>query len=290
MQSINPQDFEFLNGTTWTRNERRMLRHMLEKDGIQFMRYYFKLREGTKLIRNWHHYVIQYVLDAVYQQKINRLVINIAPGYTKTELAVINFISHGLALNPRAKFIHASYSDSLAQENSSKIKDIITSVEFQELWPMAVRVDSKSKKKWFTELGGGMLAVPAGGQIQGFRAGRMEEGFTGAFIIDDPIKSDDAYSNVKRDSVNRLFNSTMRSRLALESIPMIVIMQRLHEEDLAGYLLQGGSGDKWHHLVIPTHLTAEVLERPYPKEYTHGKQIHLQGVLDALHGGKEYAF
>ena len=116
------------------------------------------------------------------------------------------------------------------------------------------------------------------------------KGFTGAFIIDDPIKSDDAYSNLKRGNVNRLFNSTMRSRLALESVPIIVIMQRLHEEDLAGYLLQGGSGDIWHHLVIPTYLTEEVLNKPYPKENTHSKHIKIQGVLDALHGGPAYDF
>lgn len=274
----------------WSHNERRMLKYMLEQDGIQFMRYFFKHREGNKMLRNWHHYVIEYVLQAVFDQKIDRLIVNIAPGYSKTEQVVLNFIHRGLALNPRSKYIHASYSGDLAQENSSKIKEGIESPYFQELWPMKVRVDSKGKKRWFTQLGGGMMAAPAGGQITGFRAGRMEEGFTGAFVIDDPVKPDDAYSAVKRNAINNRFNNTMRSRLAVETVPMIVIMQRIHEDDLSGYLLKGGSGDRWHHLVIPTHLTEEVLDAKYPADYTHGHRIDINGVLQALHGGPQYAF
>lgn len=274
----------------WSYNELRMLKYMLENDGIQFMRYFFKHREGTKMLRNWHHYVIEYVLQAVYDGKINRLIVNIAPGYSKTEQVVLNFIARGLALNPRSKYIHASYSGDLAQENSSKIREMVGSEEFQELWPMDIRVDSKGKKRWFTELGGGMLAAPAGGQITGFRAGRMESGFTGAFVIDDPVKPDDAYSAVKRNAINNRFNNTMRSRLAVEEVPMVIIMQRIHEDDMSGYLLKGGSGDKWHHLVIPTLLDEETMDTPYNKDYTHGIPVDINGVLEALHGGKEYEF
>lgn len=274
----------------WSYNELRMLKYMLENDGIQFMRYFFKHREGTKMLRNWHHYVIEYVLQAVYDGKINRLVVNIAPGYSKTEQVVLNFIARGLAINPRSKYIHASYSGDLAQENSSKIKEMVGGEQFQELWPMDIRVDSKGKKRWFTELGGGMLAAPAGGQITGFRAGRMESGFTGAFVIDDPVKPDDAYSAVKRNAINNRFNNTMRSRLAVEEVPMVIIMQRIHEDDMSGYLLKGGSGDKWHHLVIPTLLDDETMDRPYPDDYTHGIPIDINGVLEALHGGKPYEF
>ncbi len=274
----------------WLPNEKRMLRYMLANDGIQFMRYFFKLREGTTMLRNWHHYVIEYVLQAVFDGKINRLIINIAPGYTKTEIAVLNFICRGLALNPRAKFIHASYSGALAEENSSKIKECIASQEFQDLWPMRIRADSTAKKRWFTEEGGGMMAAPAGGQITGFRAGRMEEGFTGAFIIDDPVKPDDAYSMVKRTGINNRFNNTMRSRLAVETVPMIVIMQRIHEDDLTGFLLKGGSGDSWHHLSIPAFLSDEAINGDYSEDFMCGMPIDIGKILDALKGGPAYAF
>lgn len=282
---ITPDNIE-----PWSLNEKRMLKYMLENDGIQFMRYFFKHREGTKMLRNWHHYVIEYVLQAVYDGKIQRLIVNIAPGYSKTEQVVLNFIARGLAINPRSKYIHASYSGDLAQENSSKIKEIVGSEEFQELWSMDIRVDSKGKKRWFTEKGGGMMAAPAGGQITGFRAGRMESGFTGAFVIDDPVKPDDAYSAVKRNAINNRFNNTMRSRLAVETVPMINIMQRIHEDDLSGYLLKGGSGDVWYHLTIPTLLSDEEINREYPEDYTHGKPISINGILEALHSGVPYVF
>lgn len=274
----------------WTFNEKRMLKFMLERDGISFMRYFFKLREGSKLKLNWHHYIIEYVLQAVLDGHINRLIINVAPGYMKTEIAVRNFIARGLALNARAKFIQTSYSDTLVQENSSKIKDTIILPEFQDLWPMKVRDDRSSNKRWFTNYGGGMMAVPSGGQITGFRAGRMEEGFTGAFIIDDPVKPDDAYSAVSREKINNRFNNTMRSRLAVENNPMVVIMQRIHENDLTGYLLKGGSGDVWYHLNIPTLFSEEILNKPYKEEYTHGKLINIDSILSAIRGEVEYAF
>ena len=222
----------------WSYNERRMLKFMLENDGIQFMRYFFSLREGNKMIRNWHHYVIEYVLQGVFDCNIDRLIINIAPGYTKTEQAVLNFISRGIALNPRSKYIHTSYSGDLAQENSSKIKQTVQSPEFQEIWPMQTRTDTKGKKRWFTELGGGMMATASGGQITGFRAGRMESGFTGAFINDDPVKPDDAYSNVKRNAINNRFNNTMRSRLAVESVPMITLCSGYTKTTLPGFCLK----------------------------------------------------
>lgn len=275
----------------WTYKEKRMLKYMLEQDGMQFMRYFFKVREDSVMIRNWHHYLIEYVLQAVYDLKIARLIINIAPGYTKTELAVLNFICRGLALNPRSKYIHTSYAGKLVNTNSAKIRQTIRSPEYQELWPMKIRVDADAKGEWYTEQGGGILAAAAGGQLTGFRAGRMDEGiFTGAFINDDPVKPKDAYSTVKRSAVNNDFNNTMRSRLAIESVPMINIMQRIHEDDLSGYLLRGGSGDIWHHLTIPTLLSEEVLNKPYPEDYTHGIPISINGILSAMHSGIPYDF
>lgn len=286
MQFQIVDDLEF----DWSINERRMLKYMFETDGMMFMRYFFKLRENTKMLLNWHHYVIEFVLQAVIDGSINRLIINVSPGYTKTELAVLNFICRGLALNPRAKFIHTSYSGDLALENSSKIRDTIKSLEFQELWPMGIRVDTTAKKRWFTEFGGGMMAAPSGGQITGFRAGRMEPGFTGAFINDDPVKPDDAFSDPKRNAVNNRFNNTMRSRLAIETIPMINIMQRIHESDLTGFLLRGGSGDMWHHLVLPARIDEEFLEKKYHEDYTHGIPIDINEVLNCIRTGEQYDF
>ncbi len=251
---------------------KKILREYLKRDGNAFDRYFFKQRENVEWILNKHHELIDRTLQRVLDGDITRLIINISPGYTKTEKAVINFIARGLAINPKAKFIHASYADDLALRNSQAIRDTVECEGFQELYPMTIRTDMNAKKCWFTNEGGGMMAVAAGGAITGFRAGRMEKGkFTGAFIIDDPIKPDDAYSASKRNRVNNRFNNTMKSRLAVESVPIVVIMQRVHEDDLCGFLLKGGSGEKWHHLVLPALIEEEI--DPYPEEYTYGVPI-----------------
>lgn len=261
-----------------TPNQLRLLRHLCEQDFLAFSRFVFRIRESQKFIVSEHHRLICKALESVVKGDIKRLIINIPPGYTKTELAVISFISWGLALNPQAKFMHLSFSDDLAMENSQKIRDVILSPEFQALWPMQLRADSKAKKKWWTNQGGGLMAAPTGGTVTGFRAGRMQPGtFTGALVIDDPIKPDDAYSDTTRTRVNNRIPNTVKSRVAIESeTPIIVIGQRVHEEDTTGFLLKGGSGDKWHHLCIPVEVPDT--SRPYPREYTHGIEMSLDGL------------
>lgn len=222
-----------------------------ELDGLYFARYFFKQRTGGKMLVNAHHKVIVDTLQKVIDGEITRLIVNVPPGYTKTELFSINFIARGLALNPRARFLHLSYSHNLALLNSATARNIIKSSAYQSMWQMALRDDSDSKAMWWTEQNGGVYASSAGGQVTGFRAGHMESGWQGALIIDDPVKPDDAYSEIVRDGVNNRFNETIKSRLAVETTPIIVIMQRIHYHDLSGYLLRGGSGEKWHHLNLP---------------------------------------
>ncbi|HID4241223.1 TPA: DNA-packaging protein [Klebsiella pneumoniae] len=244
-----------------------------EEDGLYYARYFFKQRTGGKMIVAPHHKVIQKTLDRVIDGEIQRLIINVPPGYTKTELATINMMGRGLALNCRARFMHLSYSHNLALLNSSTARGMIKSQAYQSMWPMVLRDDADSKAMWWTEHGGGVYASSAAGQVTGFRAGHMEPGWQGALIIDDPVKPDDAYSEIVRDGVNNRFNETIKSRLAIETTPMIVIMQRIHYHDLSGYLLRGGSGEKWHHLNLPVIIdSSRSYEETYP-ENTHAIPI-----------------
>lgn len=260
--------------TEWTRNEKRMLKHLMLSSNVHFIRYFFKHREALRFILNPHHLVMAQTLWRVITGEIKRLIINVPPGYTKTEMAVILFMAQGLAINPRAKFIHATYSSDLALENSQKTRDIVLSDEYFELFGINIQHDSKSKKKWYTEQGGGVYATAAGGAITGFRAGRLEDGFHGAFIFDDPIKPDDAYSDAKRKKINNRFMNTFKSRLARESTtPMVLIMQRIHDEDPSGFLLKGGTGEKWHHLMLPSPIPPGPVKDWYPEEFTHGIPI-----------------
>lgn len=252
--------------------QKRALRHLLLHDHLAFTAWAMRNRLGFKILIDKFHRVIADTLDKVIRGEINRLIINISPGYSKTEMAVIAFIARGLAINPSAKFIHLSYSDDLALQNSSYIKETIEADYFQELFPMKLKADSKSKKIWWNKNQGGMMAAAAGGSVTGFRAGQYgSDLFSGAMIIDDPIKPDDAFSKSKREKINNRFMNTFKSRLMEKKVPIIVIMQRIHEDDPTSYLLKGGTGDKWHHLLLPAIMEEDVGE--YPKEYTHGIRV-----------------
>lgn len=248
-------------------NEEKVLKVMCEEDLLFFTRYIYKENHRRNFIVAPHFVKIANTLERVSKGEIKRLIINIPPRYGKTELAVKCFIAWALARNPQSKFIHLSYSDSLALDNSSQTKEYIESDSFQKLWQMNLKKDAQSKSKWFNEYGGGVYATASGGAITGFGAGVANcETFSGAIIIDDPLKPDDAFSEVKRNAVNDRFNNTIRSRVNDRNTPIIVIMQRLHEEDMSGYLLNGGSGEEWEHLCLPA--LNENNEPLYPEKHT----------------------
>ena len=238
-------------------------------------RYFFKKQYGSKYIIGDHHRLIFHYLERVLSGECTRLIIKIAPRYGKTELAVKSLISHGLSLNPSAKFIHLSYGDDIALDNSEMIKDLIQSDYYQEIFPeVVVKKDAKAKDKWYTTEKGGVLARSAAGQVTGFGAGLVEDpdeflidgpmdpgpnksrlqkklGFSGAIIIDDPIKPEDAFQDTIREKVNMRFDSTIRNRVNSRKTPIIVIMQSLHPRDLTGYLTRPDEQDEWEVLSIP---------------------------------------
>lgn len=264
-----------MNNKELTYQEKRILKHYCEQSHMAYTRYFFKHYMNQKLIVNGHHILIAKVLRMVEFGEIKRLIINVPPGYTKTLEVVLMWISRMMAKYPKSRFMHLSYSDELALNNSSDTKRICLSPEYQELWPMKLQDDKQSKGLWYTNHNGGMYSRSAGGQVTGFRAGLMDEEnydqFDGALVIDDPVKPDDAKYQNKREAINDRFNNTILSRLAVESkTPLIVIMQRIHDNDLSGYLLKGGSGDYWHHLMLP--VTIDHTEE-YPREFQYGIPI-----------------
>jgi len=132
-------------------------------DFIFFVRYFFKHQYKRKWAKWDHLYQIAELLEKVISGEVTRLIINIAPRYGKTELAVKAFIAYGLCLNPSAKFIHLSYSDDLALDNSEAVKDLVISDEYQTLFPsVKLKQSSKAKKKWYTEQTGGVYATSTG--------------------------------------------------------------------------------------------------------------------------------
>jgi len=239
----------------------QILKARLLTDLLFFARWMFKVREGTLFQALPFLVRIAETLEQVAAGEITRLIINIPPRYGKTVLVVHLFIAWCLANNPRARFIHLSYADDLVLDNSAAVREIVKSDDYQRLFGIQIRKDADSKKKWYTDQGGGMYATSSGGQVTGFGAGLRDrirlgtgspaDGFGGAIIIDDPIKPEDAYSETIRGRINRRHNSTFRSRVNSKDTPIIVVMQRIHELDYTGFLLDGGSGEEWTHLCIP---------------------------------------
>ena len=231
-----------------------------EKSTLFFTRYFFKKKYNRKFVVGEHHVLISDALDKVLKGEITRLIINIAPRYGKTELAVKNFIAHGLALNPSARFIHLSYSDDLALDNSDEVRELVKHEEFQVLYPnVKIKPNSDSKKKWYTTANGGVYATSAAGQVTGFGAGQVDNedfqieesnSFAGALIIDDPIKPEDGDSEVQRERINQRYDSTIKNRVNSRKTPIIIIMQRVHERDLCGYLIDKNPGE-WIVLSLP---------------------------------------
>lgn len=231
--------------------KREYLRYRCETDFLFFVRYFFRIQNGLGFKVNDHHEQIIEALLKCHRHECKRLVINIPPRYSKTELAVVMFIAWSLAKNPKCQFIHLSYSDELALDNSARILELIQSDEYQELWQVSLKPDRKSKSLWRTEQGGGLKAGAAGGAVTGFGAGVDDQGFGGAIIIDDPLKPDDEEYEAIRRKTNRRINATIKSRLNSRATPIIMIMQRLHDDDPAGFVLGGGTGEEWEHLKIP---------------------------------------
>lgn len=241
----------------------------------------FKAQYHTSYIIAEHHKKIIDTLQKVVDGDITRLIINIGPRYGKTQLVIKSFISWCFALNPRCLFLHLSYSDLLVNDNSDNIREIMSLEIYKTLFPKSALASEKgSSKRWKTKAGGELYAVSTQGQVTGFGSGRLDSDidtmdggndvfvfddhtnellkmvgattniFQGAIMIDDPIKPEDAASDLVRERINQRFENTIRNRVNSRRTPIIIIMQRLHEHDLCGYL-QEIEPDTWTVLSLP---------------------------------------
>jgi hypothetical protein len=244
----------------------------------------FKAQYKRSFIVAEHHKKIFQALQNVVDGKCRRLIINMPPRYGKTETAIKSFISWCFALNPKCRFLHLSYSDMLVKDNSDTIRGIMKEELYKALFPKsALESDKSSATRWKTAAGGELYAVSTQGQVTGFGAGnvdvtedelaKMEEDntllslsedinellkgigaqtnvFQGAILIDDPMKPEDADSDIIRERINLRFENTIRNRTNSRNTPIIIIMQRLHEHDLCGYL-QEIEPDEWTVLSLP---------------------------------------
>lgn len=217
-----------------------------------FSAHMFKARRGVPMLDNWHQHKICDALERVVLGRVKRLIINVPPRSGKTQVAVKDFIAWGTGLAPDAEWIHASYSKRLATANTYEVRATMQHEAYREIFPwVQLAGDSKARDEFRTSDGGVVYATGSDGTITGYGAGKKRDGFAGAVIIDDPHKAGEATSATQRRAVIDWYQTTMESRLNKPETPIVIIMQRLHEEDLAGWLLAGGSGETWEHVCIP---------------------------------------
>lgn len=228
------------------------IRQKCLSDFLFYVQFFFKLRTGNKFHVYPHHIRIAKALVKVFLGRTNGLIINMPPQSGKTEMIVVMFISWCIAHNPKSKFVHLSSSGNLVLENSYKVREIVQLKEFEVIFQIKTKSDSKAKYFWKTDKGGQLYAVTTGGQVAGYPAGILGygEGFNGALIIDDPLKPDDKHSKVKKNTANRRCMELIASRPASEKTPVILVMQRLGENDPTDHLLKECKIRNWELLKI----------------------------------------
>ena len=179
-----------------------------------------------------------------------KLVINIPPGHGKSTLLAF-WTAWCLAKNPDSRFLYISYSQTLAASHTDTIRRILMMREFKELFGVELRPDSKAKDYFQTTAGGAVGAFGSAGAITGRDAGLPGlDRFSGALILDDPHKPDEVYSDTIREKVIQNYRDTIQQRARGINVPFIMIGQRLHEADLAAYLLNGDDGHDWRRVIL----------------------------------------
>lgn len=186
------------------------------------------------------------------------VIINMPPRSGKTELCIVSFVALGFAVNPASIFMHLSSSDQLVNKNVGAIRKIMQSEAYRMLFPMT-QVSNNGSGSITTTRGGELYAAPFLGQITGFGCGRYNaEGFNGALLVDDPVKTQDALSETLRERVNFTWANTIISRRNSDDTPVIIVAQRTHQHDLCGFLLEEEGtveeGGRWDLLQLPAIL------------------------------------
>ncbi len=274
----------------------RYLGQELLNEGFEiWMRYVFKIVEGRPFIVEPIHADLFQTMTDIYEQKEQRININVPPRSAKTTLAKY-FIAYAWTINPKMNFIYTSYSESLLANISKELMGILEHPAYKAMYPQNRVIEGgqditptddfwynylsqfyKGKniytsKKITTYEGGICLFSPIGGQITGYGAGiRNSKKFSGALFIDDGNKPADIRSQTMRDKVIRYYEETLLSRLNNPYVPIVNIQQRLHIGDLSGILQ-----DKYNFKTLKKPLLDENGVCQIPSQYTPDRIKELQ--------------
>ncbi len=249
----------------------RTLQAVLRTELPFFIRKVFAtVSPGEVYLHNWHVDAIVRQLIQVHQGQTPRLLINQPPRSLKSICISVAYVAWALGQDPTRRFIVASYSGDFAAELHRQFRQVVKSAWYAELFPGA-KWEKETAQEFVTSLGGGRYATSVGGTLTG-RGGDT-------IIVDDPLNANEAQSDVARQKVIDWYGGTLVSRLNDKRTGAIIaVMQRLHEDDLAGHLLRQG---EWVHLDLPAiALEDEVVD------LGHGK-THRRRAGAALHPQRE---
>jgi predicted phage terminase large subunit-like protein len=199
---------------------------------------------GKAFLDNWHIHAIVHSLELSIQGEQPRLIINLPPRQLKSFITSVVLPAFILGQEPSAKIICISYSDELAKTLARDFKRIVESAWYLKIFPH-VQPTKTTENEFVTDQGGFRYATSVGGTLTG-RGGDF-------IIIDDPIKPEEANSDSTRKKANDWFQSTLFSRLDdKKRSVMIIVMQRLHVNDLTGFAQDSGGFNKLSFPAIAT--------------------------------------
>jgi hypothetical protein len=212
-----------------------------------FLRFaYRELHPSQPLIDTWHIDVVAEQLERVARGDITRLIINLPPRSLKSLSASIALPVWMLGRNPRLKIMSVAGSQELARDFESATRELMRAPRCRSLFP---HLQAEGRR--------GDILLPHGGRRITGVVGRTLVG-RGAdlIVIDDPIGPGHAMDNARRSAVNKWFDAEVIQRLNDKAKgAVIVVMQRLHHDDLCGHLLRGEQ--PWVHLNLPAIATTE---------------------------------
>lgn len=187
------------------------------------------LEPDRSFVDNWHIQALCQLLQDITEGRIKRAIINVPPGTMKSLLVSVIYPCWLWARNPKARVLTAAYSDKRALDANIKARNLIKSAWFQQHFKLVLVEDQNTKGRFDTKQSGWRIATSVGGEGTGLHPDLI--------IIDDAATAADAESEVERKRVNEWFDRTVSSRGVSRDVSIIVIGQRLNEDDLPGHLL-----------------------------------------------------
>lgn len=206
------------------------------------------LEPQQRYIHNWHIDAICEHLEAVTHGQVNRLLINVPPGSSKSLIVAVLWQAWewGPCRNRSMRYLATAFNDGPVKRDTRKCRDLILSEWYQSLWPEVELV--RTAEMSFANSGTGTREGVAFGSLTSQRGDRL--------IIDDPHSTETAESAAERLATTRKFREGATNRLNdQERSAIVVIMQRLHEDDVSGVILKLHMG--YTHLCLPMEFEAE---------------------------------